>query len=171
MTNTLVSGYKAAELGIFKDSDPKIPLIKKIIKKDLLHLLDEGLSWLIFTGNLGFEYWVLEEALLLQSEFHFQIATLFCFENHGQNWNEANQEKLRLFKQVDFVKYSYPVYSNPIQLKYYNDFLIEHSDKLYLFYEKEYETNLKFLLAKAEEKKGYSTKRLTFERLNDSLNE
>lgn len=45
------------------------------------------------------------------------MATIFLFENVGENWNESNQELLARFKQVDFVKYAYPHYSNPGQLK------------------------------------------------------
>ena len=58
---------------------------------------------MIFTGNLGFEFWALEVAKELQKDYPLKLATLFPFETHGQNWNEANQAKLAAFKQVDFV--------------------------------------------------------------------
>ena len=32
MTSLLVTGYKSFELGIFKDKDPKVTIIKKAIK-------------------------------------------------------------------------------------------------------------------------------------------
>ena len=56
MTSLLVTGYKSFELGIFKDKDPKVTIIKKAIKRDLKRFLDDGVDWMIFTGNLGFEF-------------------------------------------------------------------------------------------------------------------
>jgi len=103
MTSLLVTGYKSFELGIFKDKDPKVTIIKKAIKRDLKRFLDDGVDWMIFTGNLGFEFWALEVAKELQKDYPLKLATLFPFETHGQNWNEANQTKLAAFKQVDFV--------------------------------------------------------------------
>ena len=57
MTSLLVTGYKSFELGIFKDKDPKVTIIKKAIKRDFKRFLDDGVDWMIFTGNLGFEFW------------------------------------------------------------------------------------------------------------------
>ena len=49
MTSILVTGYRSFELGIFKDKDPKIAVIKKAIKRAILGYCDQGLDWLIFT--------------------------------------------------------------------------------------------------------------------------
>ncbi|HEO5080392.1 TPA: DUF1273 domain-containing protein [Streptococcus agalactiae] len=167
----LVTGYKNFELGIFQDKDPRITIIKKAIDKDFRRFLENGADWFIFMGNLGFEYWALEVALDLQKEYDFQIATIFTFENHGQNWNEANKAKLALFKQVDFVKYTFPSYENPGQFKQYNHFLINHTQGAYLFYDSENETNLKFLLEMMEKKEAYDISFLTFDRLNEIYEE
>ena len=85
-----------------------------------------------------------------------KLATLFPFETHGQNWNEANQTKLAAFKQVDFVKYSFPAYQSPAQFKQFNQFLIDNTDQAYLFYEPENETNLKYFLRYDDRSKGLS---------------
>ena len=98
MTSLLVTGYKSFELGIFKDKDPKVTIIKKAIKRDFKRFLDDGVDWMIFTGNLGFEFWALEVAKELQQDYPLKLATLFPFETHGKNWNEANQTKLAAFK-------------------------------------------------------------------------
>ncbi len=42
MTSLLVTGYKSFELGIFKDKDPKVTIIKKAIKRDFKRFLDDG---------------------------------------------------------------------------------------------------------------------------------
>ena len=168
-TNTLlVRGYKHTDLGIFKQKDPRLPIIKAAIRNDLLHFLEEGVKWFVFTGNLGFEYWVLEVLQELQLEGHeCKLACIFLFENHGDNWNESNQAKLTKFKNVDFVKYTYPNYQSPAQFRQYNQFLIENTDGVYLFYDNDNETNLKYFVHQALKEEEYTVKKLTFDELNE----
>lgn len=164
----LVTGYRHTDLGIFSDKDPRLPIIKTAIRKDLVRFLEEGTEWFIFTGNLGFEYWALEVLEELRQEgYACQIATIFAFENHGEQWNEANQVKLARFKQVDFVKYAYPRYEQAGQFRDYNQFLVDNTDGVYCFYDPENETNLKYLYHMLLKKEDYNKKTLTFEELNE----
>lgn len=167
MVSILVVGYKAFDLGIFGDKDQRLKIIKAAIRRDLIYLLENGMKWLVFTGNLGFEVWVLEVAKELQEEYNFQLATIFIFENQGENWNEVNQEKLANFKNVDFIKYAYPSYENPSQFRTYNQFLLESTDGAYLFYDEENETKLKYLYRMMKENEQYHIKKLTFDDLNE----
>lgn len=167
MVSVLVVGYKAFDLGIFGDKDQRLKIIKAAIRRDLIYLLENGMKWLVFTGNLGFEVWVLEVAKELQEEYNFQLATIFIFENQGENWNEANQEKLANFKNVDFIKYAYPSYENPSQFRTYNQFLLESTDGAYIFYDEENETKLKYLYQMMKENEQYHLKKLTFDDLNE----
>lgn len=167
MVSVLVVGYKAFDLGIFGDKDQRLKIIKAAIRRDLIYLLENGMKWLVFTGNLGFEVWVLEVAKELQEEYNFQLATIFIFENQGENWNEINQEKLANFKNVDFIKYAYPSYENPSQFRTYNQFLLESTDGAYLFYDEENETKLKYLYRMMKENEQYHIKKLTFDDLNE----
>ncbi|MBZ2134130.1 DUF1273 domain-containing protein [Streptococcus gordonii] len=167
MVSVLVVGYKAFDLGIFGDKDQRLKIIKAAIRRDLIYLLENGMKWLVFTGNLGFEVWVLEVAKKLQEEYNFQLATIFIFENQGENWNEVNQEKLANFKNVDFIKYAYPSYENPSQFRTYNQFLLESTDGAYLFYDEENETKLKYLYRMMKENEQYHIKKLTFDDLNE----
>ena len=167
MVSVLVVGYKAFDLGIFGDKDQRLKIIKAAIRRDLIYLLENGMKWLVFTGNLGFEAWVLEVAKELQEEYNFQLATIFIFENQGENWNEVNQEKLANFKNVDFIKYAYPSYENPSQFRTYNQFLLESTDGAYLFYDEENETKLKYLYRMMKENEQYHIKKLTFDDLNE----
>ncbi|CIW34561.1 Uncharacterized protein conserved in bacteria [Streptococcus pneumoniae] len=73
----LSQGYSAFDLGLFSDKDPRLKLIKKAIRKDLEAMAADGVSWLVFTGTLGFEYWVLEVAQEMKTEYGFQLATIF----------------------------------------------------------------------------------------------
>ena len=167
MTTALVLGYSAFDLGLFSDKDPRIKLIKKAIRRGLEAMAEDGMTWLVFTGTLGFEYWVLEVAQEMKTEYGFQLATIFDFETHGENWNEANQLKLSRFKQVDFVKYAYPKYEHTGQLRDYQQFLLENTDLAYFFYDPENETKLKFMDNLMKNQEGYRIKKLTFEDLNE----
>ena len=167
MHTALIIGYSAFDLGIFNDKDIRLEIIKKAIRNDLEKLAEEGLKWLVFTGSLGFESWVLEVAKEIKEDFGFQLATIFDFETHGTNWNEANQIKLTAFKQVDFVKYAYPKYEHMGQLRDYQRFLLENTDLAYFFYDPENETKLKFMDTLMKNQEGYRIKRLTFEDLNE----
>ena len=129
--------------------------------------MEEGAEWLIFTGILGFEVWALEVAKKLQQDYDFQIATIFTFENQGEIWDEAYQEKFSRFNQVYFVKYAYPNYEHKGQLRDYQLFLLENTDGAYLFYDQENETKLRFFYELMKKKDNYMTKRLTFEDLNE----
>ncbi|MGT2755904.1 DUF1273 domain-containing protein [Streptococcus ovuberis] len=163
----LVTGYQTWDLGIFNDKDPRLKVIREAIKKDLQRFLENGLEWLIFTGQLGFEYWVMEVALSLKSSYNLQLACIFPFDTHGQNWNEQNKEKLEHFKRLDFVKAAFSRYENPGQFRDYHQFLIDHTDGAYVFYDSEQETKLKYLFEKLQTQKNYELNLLTFERLNE----
>lgn len=167
MSTFLVAGYKNVELGIFNDKDKRIEVIKALVKKDLIRILEGGCEWLIFTGNLGFEFWVLEVAKELQVEYQFSIATIFMFETHGENWNDVNQEKLNAFRTVDYTKYAFESYQHPGQFKQFNQFLINHTDGIYIFYDSERATNLKFLYEEVRMLENYDIILLTFERLDE----
>ena len=167
MHTALILGYSSFDLGLFNEKDVRLKIIKKAIRRDLEKMADEGLKWLVFTGTLGFEYWVLEVARDMKDDFGFQLATIFDFETHGENWNEGNQVKLSEFKQVDFVKYAYPNYEHKGQLRDYQLFLLENTDGAYLLYDEENETKLKIFYELMKKKDNYITKRLTFEELNE----
>ena len=167
MHTALVLGYSAFDLGLLNEKDIRLKIIEKAIRRDLERLAEEGLKWLVFTGTLGFEHWVLEVARDMKEAYEFQLATIFDFETHGSNWNEANQVKLSDFKQVDFVKYAYPTYEHKVQLRDYQIFLLENTDGAYLFYDEENETKLRFFYELMKKKDNYMTKRLTFEELNE----
>jgi len=167
MTTALIMGYSNFDLGLFNEKDIRLKVIKKAIRRDLESLAEEELKWLVFTGNLGFESWVLDIAIEMKDEYDFSLATIFDFETHGESWNEANQLKLSQFKQVDFVKYAYPKYEHKGQLRDYQRFLIENTDLAYFFYDPENETKLKFMDNLMTNQEGYRIKRLTFEDLNE----
>lgn len=172
MTTILVAGYQNSDLGIFSDKDPKIEIIRKAIRKHLVSFLEDGVTWFILMGNLGFEFWVLEEIKALKKEgYECNIATVLCFETHGQHWNDLNQEKLAQFKQVDFLKTCFTAYEHPGQFKAYHDFLLVNSDGAFVFYDEEHPTKFSFLYQKMTQHKNYSITVLNYDELNDIASE
>lgn len=167
MKTLLITGYTAFDLGIFDEKDIKIKIIKKAFKRRLEAYLDKGLKWVIFTGNLGFEYWALQVCKELQTEYDFHIASILPFEMQGKNWNEANQAKLREFKDVDYVKYAYEDYENPSQFRQYNDFLLENSDGSLVLYDEENETKLHFITDRMQKTSNYNMELIRFEDLQE----
>ena len=167
MTTALIMGYSNFDLGLFNEKDIRLKIIKKAIRRDLENLAEEGIKWLVFTGNLGFESWVLDVANEMKEEYDFSLATIFDFETHGSNWNEANQVKLSEFKQVDFVKYAYSQYEHKGQLRDYQKFLLENTDICYLFYDEENKTKLQYFYQMMKNQADYVTRQLTFEDLNE----
>lgn len=167
MTSVLVTGYREFDLGISGNKDPRLPIIKEAIKRDLIRLIEDGADWLVFTGNLGFEYWALEVAKDLQADYDIHLATILAFEDQGSQWNEANQAKLAAFKSLDFFKACFPSYENPSQLKSYNQFLLENTDGAYLFYDPEMETKLKYLYQMMTNQGQYFIRKLNFDDLNE----
>ncbi|HEM2548676.1 TPA: DUF1273 family protein [Streptococcus suis] len=164
----LIIGYRHIDLGIFSEKDPRLLVIKAAIRRDLVRYLESGTTWFVLTGQLGFEFWCLEVLEDLRSEgYEFQIASIFMFRNHGEQWNEDNQLKLQRFKQVDFVKFAYPFFEHAGQFRDYNQFLVENTDEAYIFYDSENETNLKYLYHMILNKVGYNYKTLTFDELNE----
>ncbi|GAB2024370.1 SLOG family protein [Lactovum odontotermitis] len=163
----LIAGYSAFDLGIFNEKDPKLSIIKKAIDTRLENYLSDGLEWLIFGGNLGFEFWVLQEAQKYREDYHLKLSTIFPFKTHGQNWNEANRAKLQAFKQVDFVKYSFDVYESPGQFRAYDQFLIENTDAALVLYDSENETKLHFLVDMMQQWPDYPVEFITFDDLQN----
>lgn len=52
-----VTGYQSYELGIFNEKDPKVQVIKNVLKRELIALIENGLEWVMISGNLGTEIW------------------------------------------------------------------------------------------------------------------
>ena len=130
MTTALIMGYSNFDL-VCLMKRYQAEIIKKAIRRDLESLAEEGIKWLVFTGNLGFESWVLDVANEMKEDYDFNLATIFDFETHGKIGMKPNQLKLSQFKKVDFVKYAYPKYEHMGQLRDYQRFLLENTDLAY----------------------------------------
>ncbi len=64
-----VTGYKPFELGIFKKDHPGVDCIKKAPHRKLTAFVEDGLEWVIISGQLGVELWVAEVVFEIQVEY------------------------------------------------------------------------------------------------------
>ncbi|WEG72635.1 DUF1273 domain-containing protein [Vagococcus intermedius] len=141
MKRVYLSGYRSFELGIFKESDAKIEVIKKVLKERLVSYLEDGLEWVILGGNLGVEQWGSEVVNTLKNEYpELKVAVLLPFEEFGNSWNEKNQTALfEMKQQADYVNtVSHQPYNTPQQLKNHTQFLLSHTDGSLLLYDEEH---------------------------------
>ncbi|MBU7593247.1 DUF1273 domain-containing protein [Metabacillus halosaccharovorans] len=150
-----VSGYKSHELGVFKQDDKAVEYIKKAIEKSLIGYLEEGLEWVIISGQMGVELWAADVVFELQLQYpELKLAILTPFLNQESKWNEKNQEYYEfILSQADFVdSISKREYDSPLQFKQKNQFLVDKSDGLLLLYDEEKDGTPKFLLETARKK-------------------
>ncbi|WP_192894585.1 DUF1273 domain-containing protein [Paenibacillus contaminans] len=153
----LVTGYKASELGIFSLKHPGIRIIKKALKSRIAALLDEGLEWVIVSGQWGVELWAAETAIEMKEQgYPLQLAVITPFLEQEENWSE---EKQNVYRQVlagaDYVNsVTKSKYSGPWQFRARDQFLLRNSDALLLVYDEENDGSPKFIKEQALRQAG-----------------
>ncbi|WP_226579228.1 SLOG family protein [Halobacillus litoralis] len=176
MKTLVVTGYKPMEMGIFKQNDPKVAFVKETIKKRLMSYIDEGLEWVLVSGQMGVELWAAEVVLDLKDEFEIQLGVLPPFENQEERWPE--DVKL-IYEEVtmlaDFFQPIYKKgYQGPYQFKAKDQFLIEHSDGSLVLYDEDTEGSPQYFLRaakKALETKQYEVTYITPLDLDETVEE
>jgi len=178
MKIAVISGYKPFEIGIFKREEPAVEYIKLAIRKNLQIMLEEGLEWVLISGQLGTELWAAEVVYDLQMEEYpdLKLGIITPFLGQEQNWKELNKEWYEeITIQADFVdSVSKKAYENPQQLRDKNVFLLKKSDALLLFYDEENPGSPKYLYELAQmyqEKNTYEIRKIQFSDLQDIVEE
>ncbi|SFH59967.1 DUF1273 domain-containing protein [Pisciglobus halotolerans] len=172
MTNLYISGYRSFELGIFQKNDPKIAVIKNAIKRELISLIEEGVEWIITSGQLGVEQWAAEVVEEIRLDYpEIQQALILPFEGFGSNWNEQNQLSLQETKLLmDFIEStSHQAYVDPSQLKNHQQFILHHTDAALLVYDPEHKGKTAFLyeaIKSYQEQEDYECRLIDFDQLN-----
>lgn len=163
----VVTGYKQHELGIFDDKNPGIRFIKKALENRLRTLIDDGLEWVILSGQLGVETWTAEVVIELKKEFpELKYALLTPFLEQEKNWNEAKQEKYQMIvDHADFHRsLTNKPYEAPWQFIEKNKFFLRNSDGILIVYDEETDGSPKFIKKEAEryaEKANYEVLTIT----------
>lgn len=148
-----VTGYKPFELGIFSDQHEGIPIIKQAIRDHLMMQLDDGLEWVIVSGQLGVEAWTCEVVNELKHEYPtLKYAVLLPFKDSEKNWNEANQSKFN--QMVGLSDFSTLLTNRPYegawQFQAKDDFIFQNTDGACFIYDEENEGSPKFTKRSAE---------------------
>ncbi|WP_078430801.1 DUF1273 domain-containing protein [Alkalihalobacterium alkalinitrilicum] len=173
----VVTGYKAQELGIFDQKHNGIQYIKKTVEKKLRQLLDEGLEWVLISGQLGVEIWTGEVVAELKKEFpQLRLGVMTPFLQQEKNWSETNQEQYRyVLGLADFVdSISKREYESPAQLRIKNQYLIEKSDGLVILYDEWKEGSPNYYLEpalKRYDRDGYPILYITPDDINSTIQE
>jgi uncharacterized phage-like protein YoqJ len=163
-----ISGYKSHELGIFKKDHDSVTYIKAAIRKEIISLLDDGLEWILISGQMGVELWAAEVVFDLQGEYpQLQLAVLTPFLDQESKWSDTNKEWYEsVLIQADFVDaISKKPYEKPWQFRLKNQYFIEKSNALLLLYDTEKDGSPKYLyeMAKAyQQKHDYPIRLITF---------
>lgn len=153
MKRLLITGYKASELGIYSLKHPGIPIIKEAIRRRLAAFIDEGLEWVIVSGQWGVELWAAETALELKRSYeHLQLAVITPFLEQDEQWSEEKQTAYRqVIQRADYVNsVSKSKYAGPWQFRTKDQFLLRNTDGLLLLYDEEKEGSPKFIREQAE---------------------
>ncbi|MDT2757822.1 DUF1273 domain-containing protein [Enterococcus asini] len=170
-----VTGYRSYEMGVFKEDDPKVAVIKNVLKKRLIDYLEAGLEWILVGGNLGVEIWAAQVALELKGEYpDLKVAVIFPFLEFGSQWKENNQALLQGVKnQVDFVEAtSHQSYENPQQLRNHTNFLLAHTGGVLLVYDEEFPGKSQYFLKDAQKfstENAYQIDKITMDDLQNSI--
>jgi uncharacterized phage-like protein YoqJ len=169
-----VTGYKPYELNIFSNNHPAVSYIKVAIRQRLLSLLEEGLEWIVISGQLGVELWAAETAYDLQVEYpHLQVAILTPFLNQEERWNEMNREYYEwIVSQADFVdSITKRPYESPAQFRWKNEWIVRKTDGLLIVYDEEKEGTPKYILEVAKRRENYAIFPITFSDLQAIIEE
>lgn len=157
--NLVVTGYQPMEMSIFNENDERITFVKEAIKKRLLQFIDEGLEWVLISGQRGVELWTAEVVLDLKEDYDIQIAMIPPFENFAQRWSEALQYKFEeLSFQVDYYETIYhSEYKGPYQFVARDDWLIQRSEACLLLMDEEFPGSVDYFYQRAKKAENYPT--------------
>ncbi|MEH7380742.1 DUF1273 domain-containing protein [Bacillus sp. JJ1533] len=150
-----ITGYKPFELGIFGQDHPGIQYIKLALKHALIPMIEEGLEWVIISGQLGVELWAAETTYELQEEYpDLKLAVITPFLDQDEKWNETNREYYQfILSQADYVNsITNRKYDNPSQFRLKNAFFLNKSDALLILYDEEKDGSPRYMNSEAKKK-------------------
>ncbi|MGN1402478.1 MAG: DUF1273 domain-containing protein [Bacillus sp. (in: firmicutes)] len=148
-----VTGYKSFEMGIFKNDAPEVTIIKLAIERTIRQLLDEGLEWVLISGQLGVELWAGEVVLALQEEYQeLKLGVLTAFLDQESGWSEMNQEYYHsIIGCADLVEtISKQPYVSPAQFRNRDQFILHKSDAALVIYDEQQEGSVKYFYQEAK---------------------
>lgn len=173
MKTITVTGYKPYEMSIFKPDDPKIAFVKAAIEKRLTSLIEDGLEWVLISGQMGVEMWTGEIVLELQETYNVKIGVIPPFENQESRWPEPIQQSYQaLIMEANFHQHLYKgEYKGGFQFKAKNDWFVEKSDGCLILLDEENPGSNRFFYEKAKKASNYPILLITPSDLDDAVEE
>lgn len=161
------------ELNIFKVDDQRISFIKAAIRQRLVGFIEEGLEWVVVSGQMGVELWAAEVVMELQEQYDIRLALIPPFENQETRWPESIQQVYQELTSVaDFYKPLYVGdYKGAYQFKAKNKWLIDKSDGCLLLMDEEYPGSGRYFYQEAKEMDDYPVYLITPADLDDVVEE
>ncbi|WP_066193270.1 MULTISPECIES: SLOG family protein [Gracilibacillus] len=171
-----ISGNKPHELQIRNENDPRIPYVKLALKQRLIALLEEGLEWVIMTGQMGVELWAAEVILDLKQMYPIKLGIFPPFLEYESRWPDIYQEKyLKITEKADHFQ---PLYNETYQAAYQlinkDRWLIDKTEGALLLVDEEHPGSVHFLLDKikvAVDQRQYLLMYITPEDLEEVVRE
>lgn len=168
-----VTGYKSMELNIFKPDDHRIQYIKAAIKKRIIAFVEEGLEWVLVSGQMGVELWTAEVVMELQEMYDVKIGIIPPFENQENRWpDQVKQVYHELTSTADFHQTLYKGnYKGPYQFKAKDKWLVEKSDACLILLDEEFQGSTRFFYNEAKGTEDYPIFTVTPADLDDVVEE
>lgn len=170
-----VTGYKPMELNLFKPDDERITYIKEAIKKRLIPFIEEGLEWVIISGQMGVELWTADVILDdLKDHYDIQLGVIPPFENQESRWPEPLQMQYQeMLMTADFYQPLYKGdYKGPFQFRAKNKWLIDKSDACLILLDEENHGSNRYFYEEAQQtEKDYPIYLITPADLDDVVRE
>lgn len=168
-----VTGYKPMEINIFNEDDEKIKFVKHAIKKRLISFIEEGLKWVLISGQMGVEMWTADIVFELRDIYAINIAVIPPFENQSKRWPEALQLKYeKMTLNADFYHPIYKgEYKGPYQFRARDMWLIDKSDACLLLIDEEHPGSVKYFKDVAETADDYPVYTITPFDLEEAVEE
>src|SRR5699024_10326497 len=150
--------YIPKEINIFSENDERIKIIKYALKKRLIQQIEEGVSWIITSGQMGVELWTAEVVLELKESYDVNLGVFPPFENFTSRWPEHLREK---HTEISFLAdHFHPLYKGdykgPFQFKARDQWFLEKSDQSLILMDEEYPGSTKFYYDTIKDEKNHA---------------
>ncbi len=149
MKSLYITGYRAHELGIFNDKHPGVAIIKTALENQLRVLIEDGLEWIVISGQQGVETWAAQVVIELKNDYpELKYSIITPFLEQEKNWNEHKQATyMHIVSNADFVtSVTKRPYEAPWQFIEKDKFIIDNTDGTLLVYDEENEGSPKYVL-------------------------
>ncbi len=159
-----VAGNKPNELNIKTENDPRISYIKTAFKQRLLSFIDEGLEWVIMSGQMGVELWTAQIIIELKKTYPIKLGIFPPFLEYESRWPEVYQEAfLQVKEQADFYQPLYNEnYKAPYQFINKDYWLINKTDGCLMLVDEDYPGSVGYLLDKIKKEQAADNYRLWY---------